>query len=109
MAAGDRCCAVGVVRLVLGDVFDRSEVLLEVHHGIEDAEGCVEYGRLEEHRIAWGEAKALVSAADWKAVLKFVVACEKEVMKSHAPAKGKLLVKFEEKTAGKPAAPFSPL
>lgn len=71
--------------------------------------GGVEYGRLEEQRIPWDEARALVSATEWKAVLKFVAACEKEMLKGHAPAKGKLLVKFDEQMVGKPAAPFSPL
>ena len=41
MAAGDRCCSVGVVRLVLGEVFDRNEVLLEVDDGIVDTGGGV--------------------------------------------------------------------
>lgn len=109
MAAGQRCCAVGVIRLMLGDVFSPKEVILEAHHGIEDDGGQVEYTRLEEHRIAWGKAKGMVTAAEWKTVMKFIAACEQELMDGHEKAKGKRLEKFDEKKIGKPAIPFSPL
>ncbi|MCE9583174.1 MAG: hypothetical protein K8T20_11840 [Planctomycetes bacterium] len=109
MAAGERCCAVGVVRFMLGDVFAPKEVILEAHHGIEDGEGQVEYTRLEEHRVGWDTAKGLVSAAEWKAVLKFVAACENELVASLPSASGKRLEKFDEGKVGRPSAPFSPL
>ncbi|MCE9581746.1 MAG: hypothetical protein K8T20_04430 [Planctomycetes bacterium] len=109
MAAGERCCALGVVRFVLGDVFGAKEVILEAHHGIEDDDGQVEYGRLEEHRLTWGKAKKLVSPAEWKAVLTLVAALEDELIAHHKPAKGKRLEKFDEGKVGKPAVPFSPL
>ena len=109
MAAGQKCCAVGVIRIVLGDVFPDKGVSLEAHHGIEDDDGQVEYTRLEEHRLGWETARGLVSASDWKAVLKFVAACEKEMMEGHAAAKGKRLEKFDEGKVGKAAVPFSPL
>lgn len=109
MAAGEKCCAVGVIRLVLGDVFDGKQVVLEAHHGIEDSEGGVEYARLEECVLAWKKARSLVTEKEWDAVLGFIAACEKELMKCHKPAKGKLLKKFDEQHAGKPPVPFSPM
>ena len=109
MAAGERCCAVGVIRLVLGDVFSEKTVTLEAHHGIEDGDGNVEYTRLEEHPLGWAKAKTLVPAKDFQAVMRFVAACEKELMAGCAAAKGKRLEKFDEGKVGRPAAPFSPL
>ena len=109
MAAGQRCCAVGVIRLILGDVFPEKCVNLEAHHGIEDEDGHVEYTRLEEHPLAWKKAKSLVKAQDWKAVLRFVAACEEALIDGYKPAKGKRLEKFVEEKVGKPAKPFNPL
>lgn len=105
MSAGQKVCALGVVRFVLGEIFEAREVLLEAHHAIEATDGTLEYTRLEEHRLPWSQAKALVTAADWAAVLRFLAACEgrlSETMK-------KPVVKFDESKAGAPAAPFSPL
>ncbi len=109
MAAGDRCCALGVVRIVIGSVFPDRQIVLECHHGIEDREGHVEYGRLEEHVLDWKRAKSLVSASAWKVMLKFLAACEEEMMAKNKSSKGKLLHRFDEKKANTGNPPFSPI
>lgn len=109
MAAGDRCCAVGVIRLVMGDVFPVRQIVLECHHGIEDRAGAIEFGRIEPYALDWKRARSLVTAAQWKGVLAFVGACEEELMKHHKPAKGKRLEKFEDERPKNNAPPMSGL
>lgn len=109
MAAGERCSAVGVIRLVIAEMFPANEVLAEIHHGIEDNEGEVEYTRLDEHSLTWAQAKALVPPEDWAAVLRFVGAVEADCKKKHPEFKKRALRKFDEKRKKSKVVPFAPL
>jgi hypothetical protein len=71
MSAGERVHCVGVVRLITGEVFGKQAVV-EIHKGIEDADGDVYWAQLEELEVPWEQLKDTVGATDYKALLRIV-------------------------------------
>jgi len=74
MAAGEHTHCVGVLRIVVGQVFDR-EVVVEVHKGIEDRDGDLYYQQLEMHSLDWKTFRRIAGKADFEAVLRVLNKC----------------------------------
>ncbi|MBI2922841.1 MAG: hypothetical protein HYY18_17445 [Planctomycetes bacterium] len=97
MAAGERCCALGVLRIVTSHDFGKG-VWAEMHLGVEDVEGELFYHQLHEVRFDWSQVKSKLGADDYAALLRIVATLEKA---AHAdkPLKTQQLVKFDPKKA----------
>ena len=97
MAAGERCCTLGVLRIVTSADFGKG-VWAEMHLGVEDLDGELFYHQLHEVRFDWSQVKSKLGADDYAALLRIVATIEKA---SHfdKPLKAQKLVAFDPKKA----------
>lgn len=95
MPPGERCCCLGVLRIVTSTDFGKG-AWAEMHLGIEDTEGEMLYHQLHEVRFDWDQLKSKLGAEDYAALLRIVATLEKAAQADKA-LKPNRLVKFDPK------------
>jgi hypothetical protein len=95
MAAGQHIHQVGVLRIVVGDIFQRQAVV-EIHKGIEDAEGKLYFAQLEGHEIEWETFQGILGKTDTDALVRILKKVGEHVTEEKATLERSTLLAYDE-------------
>jgi hypothetical protein len=95
MAAGQHIHQVGVLRIVVGDIFQRQAVV-EIHKGIEDDEGNLYFAQLEGHEIEWAAFREILGKTDSEALVRILKKVGEHVTEEKATLERSTLLAYDE-------------
>jgi len=98
MPPGQHVHQVGVLRIVVGDIF-RREAVVEVHKGIEDAEGKLYFAQLEAHELEWEAFRGILGKTDTEALLRILKKVGEHVSGEKASLERSTLLPYDETRA----------
>lgn len=104
MPPGQHVHQVGVLRIVVGDIFQKQAVV-EVHKGIEDAEGKLYFAQLEGHEIGWEVFRGILGKTDTEALLRILKKVGEHVTEEKASLERSTLLPYDEGRTSAAALP----